>query len=194
MPLVKEIKEDKLESIAELYDRRTFYDGTSEIRFFAPNPSGTVLDNNYNSNSLPGSTPYDWLSLGFEIGPATIALDSGQNINPRDILNTFMSGIVTIRVDGGKERAFEHPISDYLNADAIRYEPSGQLVSIGSKELFPLMDPFLIGRSRQFELTVTWEDTSLLPTETEWNNATSQYGPDLVVTSTIQVNDYGDNF
>lgn len=194
MPLVKEIKEEKLESIAELYDRRNFYSGTSEIRFFPPNPSGTINDNNYNSNPLPGQTPYDLLSLGFEIGPSTIRTDAGQNVHPIRIWNTFLSGIVTIRVDGGKERAFEHPLADYLNADAVHYDPSGEILSVGSKALYKLMDPFLVRRNRQFDLTITWEDTQQLPTQAEWQGSSAQHANDLVITSTLQVNDYGENF
>lgn len=194
MPLVKEISEEKLESIAELYDVRPFYSGHSQIRFFSPNPSGTILDSNYNSNPLPGQTPYDLLSLGFEIGPNPIVAESGANIDPLAILNTFMSGIVELEVDGGKEQAFVHPISDYVDANDFQWDPTSNTLGVASKELFKIMDPFLVRRNRQFDLTLMWEDTTALPSESDWDGASNQYADDLTITATIQVNDYGNNF
>lgn len=194
MPLVKEISEEELESIAELYDVRQFYSGTTTIRFFAPNPSGTVLDNNYNSNPLPGQTPYDLLSLGFELGPTPLVEETGQNIDPMTILNTFLSGIVELEVDGGKEQAFVHPIADYVDTENIDWDETSNTLSVGSKQLFKIMDPFLVRRNRQFDLTLRWQDTSALPSESDWNGASNQHGSDLKIATTLQVNDYGDNF
>mgnify|MGYP006914297933 CR=1 FL=1 len=193
MPLVKEISEEKLESIEELFDVRPFYSGQSSIRFFSPNPSGTILDNNYNSNPLPGQTPYDLLSLAFEIGPNPLVADSSNNVNPRAIINTFMSGIVELEVDGGKEQAFVHPIADYVDAECFQYDETSNTVGVGSKELYKIMDPFLVRRNRQFDLTLRWEDTSALPSASDWDSST-QYGDDLAITAKLQVNDYGNNF
>lgn len=194
MPLVKEISEEEIESIAELHDVRNFYSGTTSIRFFSPNPSGTVLDNNYNSNPLPGQTPYDLLSLGIELGPNPLVEDAGNNIDPLAILNTFLSGIIELEVDGGKEQAFVHPISDYVDTDNIDWDHTSNTLSVGSKQLFKIMDPFLVRRNRQFDLTLRWQDASALPSQTDWSNSTAQHGSDLKIVTTVQVNDYGDNF
>lgn len=192
MPLVKEISEEELESIAELYDVRKFYSGMTTVRFFAPNPSGTVLDNNYNSNPLPGQTPYDLLSLGIELGPTPLVEET--NIDPLAIANTFLSGIIELQVDGGKEQAFVHPISDYVDTENFDWDETSNTLSLGSKQLSKIMDPFLVRRNRQFDLTLRWQDTSGLPTETQWENATEQHADDLKIVTTMQVNDYGDNF
>ena len=192
--VLKNIKPDRFNDLKEVYDTRPVYQGNNTVRLFPPNPSGEDTKNSYKGNPLPGDTNYDLLGIGLELIPSVLVADAANNVSPVSIINTIVgSGILNFEVDGGRERAFSTPCSEFFDLRSLTSDPESGVISISSDEVFKLPDPFVLEANRQFRIELQYKDTGALPTEAEWG-ASEDNASMLGVRAILQFNQYENAF
>lgn len=165
------------------YDQQYILKDAESVRFFPPNPTGDITEQNYDQNPLPGPEPHSIVALGFHPLLPIVKEDTGNNIYPQRIYNVLSRSIVKLTIDNDRELVWRHPLSYFVDLDRLCFRDK---VSVNSEntvtrrksafwpnfEIRQLSEPFLIPPQKSFKLTIELGgDTSLLPTEAQWTSA-----------------------
>lgn len=103
--------------IEKFFDTQVIDNGTSQLNFFPPNPSGNETDNNYTQNPFPEAKNY--VILGISLNPTLSLITQDANIDPVLVVNTLKDATIKLATNQGRDTAFTNSITDYMNFNAL---------------------------------------------------------------------------
>ncbi|MCH8567619.1 MAG: hypothetical protein LAT67_05120 [Balneolales bacterium] len=171
--IVKPIAIDPKGRLKQYYDTKRLKQGDSILHFFPAQAQRESARNNYVNNPIPGNEIRKVLSIGIDINYAVI--ESATNIDPFKIINAIKQSSIKLTLNSDNVQVLEQPISNFLNFSssgvAMNSDGTKKAVSVSSKGLVRLADPFQVGIQQVFDLNLNVANAGLLPTVAHWEAA-----------------------
>lgn len=155
------------------------------IEFFPPNPVSDPVARNYDDNPLPGNYAKRIIGLGFTFSYPV--LSPATNVDPTAIINGLKHSAVVLTRGDRRTQILRAHLTDLIDfttverktaayddgtnngstsVDVIKTVPVARLAE--SKDESYVLDP-----DERFTLEVEPADASVLPSDSDWGNATS---------------------
>ena len=187
--VVKPVTLDQAGRLKTYFDTKAVVQNQAVINFFTPNANRRSAQNNYVNNPFPGDEVRKVLGISIESTLAVIK--TAANVDPIKIINALKFGSVKLTLNSDSKQALHLPITDFLDFSAIDVSVAadpvdGVFVTLPTKGMVRLPDPFQIGKNQVFEAIVEFDSAANFPTSAHWT--TAAYG-DLQLRFGIQVSE-----
>ena len=167
----------KTDKIDEIYDTQAVGAGASQIDFFPPQPSGSKITQNYQSNPLPGDYSRKVFGVALNATVSSIRSTDLTSLDPDALLNSLREGALEITADEDESllaRIDVQAIMDFRNAsvehsiaadatDTVTAALEYHTLSLPAQGVQLLPNPFRIGNGQVFQANLKFEDGSGFP-------------------------------
>lgn len=171
--------------IKPLYDTQKITQNVSEVNFYPANASKVVARNNYITNPFPGENTRRVVALSFEINKQFIEDDAANSIDSEAIINSLKDAGIILTADGDYKEFLRTTIDRHSNfsgtglesesaaalVDAAIQTATSKVSVMKGSGLYFLADPFDIAPNQTVDLKVKFADSSLFPTDANWNDS-----------------------
>ena len=148
----------------------------NRIKFFPTTEEGGEADSNYIQKPFSGDYPYDLVGLGFTF--SQFSMESVSNYDIRALANSLAHGRIVLRSDQRREEFLDEHTQQVITFDSLGYDIEGNAGNDGFDErvIWPAQGALRLPSSLQietnevFELDVELDDTSAVPSESEYSN------------------------
>ena len=155
------------------------------IEFFPPNPTADAVARNYDDNPLPGPYSKRIIGLGFSFSYPLLSWATG--VDPVIVMNALKHSAVVLSRGDRRTQVIRAHMSQFIDFNKVEtlianYDDgtnNGSTIvslmrSVPIKRLAESKDAdFVLGPDERFVLEVEPNDASLLPSDSDWGNASS---------------------